>query len=327
MAFQKPKKQPQFADLKGILAQSKTKLDSATYQTIETLIDRLGQFQSIVVAQIEDIIKSVDDGRGLQGPPGPIGPPGIIAPHAGTHIPGGTDQIPNVAWTNQSNTFTESQIINGTITIGGDTHTGRNYLHRDGSLAMTLASTISMFSDQYDFINKANNDYLMQLSSPGNLFVTGSITEYGRILPLGHWVSYTPTYRAADPSQPNLGNGNLSGTYTIIGKTVHFTIYFSIGNTSSTSLSMMAFGLPIPNVSQLSGSLWIYNGATGQSFTGSAAPGSFFDPNVANCVVPIINVGSSQPFAPFMNANTPFNWTNPANMPSYLIISGTYQIA
>jgi hypothetical protein len=35
--------------------------------------------------------------------------------HHATHEPGGTDQVQNVAWTNQANTFTKNQIIEGTV--------------------------------------------------------------------------------------------------------------------------------------------------------------------------------------------------------------------
>lgn len=47
MAFRKPKQQPEFADLKGILAQSK-ETDNPTYQTLQILIERLTQLQLIV---------------------------------------------------------------------------------------------------------------------------------------------------------------------------------------------------------------------------------------------------------------------------------------
>lgn len=48
MPYRPPKKQPEFADLKGILAQSKVHLDHATYQTIQILIERLQRFQNII---------------------------------------------------------------------------------------------------------------------------------------------------------------------------------------------------------------------------------------------------------------------------------------
>lgn len=52
MPFRPPKKQPQFADLKGILAQSKNQLDQATYQTIQEIIERLSQFQNVTLEEV-----------------------------------------------------------------------------------------------------------------------------------------------------------------------------------------------------------------------------------------------------------------------------------
>ena len=249
MAFKKPKKAPQFADLKRIL--SETQLDNATYQVIETLIDRLTQFQSVVMTEIEGIIENAKKNQGNNG----NNEPQLPAPHASTHVPGGTDEIANVAWENQPNVFTQKQNLqagsliqsylewpvlayapptlvtrslgtriilyplvgpstvdyaigmdggvlwqsvpalnNGafkwyggtsvqmelnnnnlnvvnTISAGNNIKAGGNFLHRDGSIGMTLGSTISMFTDDYDHLSKDGNIYLMRLSYPGDLTI------------------------------------------------------------------------------------------------------------------------------------------------------------
>jgi hypothetical protein len=59
MAFRPPKKQPEFADLIGILAQSKTELGNATYQTITEIINRLTQLKLIINEAIDG---KIDDG-------------------------------------------------------------------------------------------------------------------------------------------------------------------------------------------------------------------------------------------------------------------------
>lgn len=59
MAFQPPKKQAQFADLKGILVQSK-KTDHALYQTVQILIERLEQSQNVTIGQITDLQKAIE---------------------------------------------------------------------------------------------------------------------------------------------------------------------------------------------------------------------------------------------------------------------------
>jgi hypothetical protein len=59
MPFRPPRKQPQFADLKGVLSQSK-QTDNALYQTVQILIERLMQFQSITVDRLAGIDKELE---------------------------------------------------------------------------------------------------------------------------------------------------------------------------------------------------------------------------------------------------------------------------
>jgi hypothetical protein len=62
MAFRPPKKQPQFADLKGILAQYKDP-DNALYQTVQGIIERLSQFQTVTLEAVADINQSVSNSQ------------------------------------------------------------------------------------------------------------------------------------------------------------------------------------------------------------------------------------------------------------------------
>ena len=59
MAFRQPKKQPQFADLIGILSQSK-QTDNALYQTVQELINRLIQLQNVTGEEIDSIFAKDD---------------------------------------------------------------------------------------------------------------------------------------------------------------------------------------------------------------------------------------------------------------------------
>jgi len=59
MAFRKPVVQPEFADLKGTLAQSRNELGNATYQTIQEIIERLTRFRGITIDQIADKLDEV----------------------------------------------------------------------------------------------------------------------------------------------------------------------------------------------------------------------------------------------------------------------------
>ena len=61
MAFRPKKKQPEFASLKTTLAQIKTSTDTALYQTLQILIERLMQFQGLTLQDIADINDSINN--------------------------------------------------------------------------------------------------------------------------------------------------------------------------------------------------------------------------------------------------------------------------
>ena len=60
MAFRPPKKQPEFADLKGILAQTRD-TENPLYQTVQVLIERLTQFQTVTLETVADINNSINN--------------------------------------------------------------------------------------------------------------------------------------------------------------------------------------------------------------------------------------------------------------------------
>jgi hypothetical protein len=59
MAFRPPKKQPEFADLKGILAQSK-QTENPLYQTVQEIIERLTQLQLLLNEDIKGKLNDAD---------------------------------------------------------------------------------------------------------------------------------------------------------------------------------------------------------------------------------------------------------------------------
>ena len=90
MAFNKPKRPPQFSDLVSVLAQTKT-LDNALYQTIQEIINRLDQFAIFVRDEIVPTTSvgggtggGTGGGGGSQGPTGPTGPQGPEGPKGDT---------------------------------------------------------------------------------------------------------------------------------------------------------------------------------------------------------------------------------------------------
>lgn len=67
MGFRSKTKQPQFADLKGILSQSK-QTDNALYQTVQILIERLTQLQGNLNSDIAGINEEIEE-LGAAEPP------------------------------------------------------------------------------------------------------------------------------------------------------------------------------------------------------------------------------------------------------------------
>ena len=64
----------------------------------------------------------------------------------------------------------------------------------------------------------------------------------------GQWVDYTPTWTAVT-TNPVIGNGNLTGRYTIVGKTVTCRIELKAGSTTTFGSGVWRFSLPFTAVS------------------------------------------------------------------------------
>lgn len=155
-------------------------------------------------------------------------------------------------------------------------------------------------------------------------FTTG-VLERGRTVPMGEWQAYTPTW-VANSGTVGVGNGGLTGRYTLIGKTVHFNISFSMGSTTSFSADVWGFSVPFPVVGHFHGTCWIYNAVSGKPYTGNLGTGSFLfvGPMVGKIFV-LMNMGSLFDYSPFLSNGIPYNFF--AAIPSYLFIQGTYEMA
>ncbi len=75
MGFRPPKAIPQFADLKGILSQSK-KTDNALYEVIQLLIERMDQLKDVLINRLDKLEKNVVTIEKTIVV-GPMGPPGL----------------------------------------------------------------------------------------------------------------------------------------------------------------------------------------------------------------------------------------------------------
>lgn len=89
MAFKPVPKPPQFADLKGILSQSK-ETDNPLYQVVQEIIERLTQLDLVKGEQLKAIEKRIETVTTIITPPAGEELPAL---HAITHEPGGSDPL------------------------------------------------------------------------------------------------------------------------------------------------------------------------------------------------------------------------------------------
>jgi hypothetical protein len=130
------------------------------------------------------------------------------------------------------------------------------------------------------------------------------------------WTDYTPTWSTSGTA-PVLGNGNLSGRYMAIGKTVFVRIHFVLGSTSTTGTGNWRFNLPVAAASAdgvVMPATYLDNGVNW--YTGLV--NCEYDGNV-NYVVPLL--GSSPSGA--VTNTAPFTW----NSGDAITINGSYEAA
>lgn len=61
---------------------------------------------------------------------------------------------------------------------------------------------------------------------------------------VGVWQDYTPTWAAS--TAPVLGDGILTGRWVQLGSTVHATVYFEAGSTTTFGSGVLRWGVPVP---------------------------------------------------------------------------------
>jgi hypothetical protein len=117
--------------------------------------------------------------------------------------------------------------------------------------------------------DKADVDSL--LDAVDGLFAnTNGISERGRSVTMGEWTGYTPSMVGI-----TLGNGSLQGAYTLIGKTVLFTIGLIFGSTTTvTPATQIGFSAPVAHeaamASQCIAQWTAYDDSTVVSYAGRA---------------------------------------------------------
>lgn len=130
------------------------------------------------------------------------------------------------------------------------------------------------------------------------------------------WADYTPTWTSSGTA-PSLGDGNISGRYLQIGKTVFVRLHLVLGSTTTTGSGNWRFSLPVAAASS----------------DGVVMPATYLDNGVSwytglvNCeydgdtdyVVPLL--GSSPSGA--VTSTAPFTW----NSGDALTFNGSYEAA
>ena len=82
------------------------------------------------------------------------------------------------------------------------------------------------------------------LKSDGNLEVAGTLKVGGNTIQAGAWTTYTPTWTSSSGT-PSIGNGTLTGSYCVIGKTVFWDVSLVAGSTTTFGTGTNRFSPPV----------------------------------------------------------------------------------
>ena len=155
----------------------------------------------------------------------------------------------------------------------------------------------------------------------GNLIVNGAILAQGYGGFQGYWGGWTIQWKSYGGSDGVIGNGALNGRYTVIGKTVHYSINLVIGSTTTLPSGIWAFKLPLPSSTiVMAGSVTMRTNA-GQIFRGTIVPGAFYLGIADSIAIVTTIVGSTA--NDFVVTGFPIPWTTGDS----LFLNGTYEIA
>ena len=223
---------------------------------------------------------------------------------------------PNIAYKNQANIFTQNQEINKTNPI-------LNLI--DSSQPIDSRKFRILNVNQELYIQSTNDADTagygaFRVTRLGDIRTSGSVSERNRIVPLGSWTSYTPTWYTYGGGFGSIGNGTLRGKYTIIGTTVIYTILLHGGSTTNFGSSYWAFSLPFVVANEdMTGSAFSRRNTTGEYFMGSLIAGSFTY-GISNSIG-IIGTHAGQVSDLFISPTSPFTWATSDR----LIINGFYE--
>jgi len=149
--------------------------------------------------------------------------------------------------------------------------------------------------------------------------VSDEITYAPSITDMLPWTSYTPVWSLDGAGSTTVGNGTLTGSYKVIGKTVFFLARLVWGSsTNITSGAGLTWRLSIPITSSATTNIIanaLYRDGT-TYYTGSAIN----EPGTSTTIVTLYYVTTSGALSQVISS-TPFTWANGDS----LTITGTYQ--
>lgn len=231
--------------------------------------------------------------------------------------------LPNTPFLNNANIFTKDQEIRGanpSLQIYDSSrpiNTRRfQVINTSSFLYLQAVSDAIDASHGYTRIARDGSIY-----NTGNIACNGTIIERNRSVPIGEWISYTPTFKGHG-TDGAIGNGSMTAKYMLNGKTIFYQIRMGTGSTTVFPTGIYwGFSLPpgygIEGVRLSMGSGFIYY-AGGATYTIGAINGGFVSTPLINCIVLVVNTGSS---APFLTTGVPFAW----GAGSWLTIDGNYE--
>ena len=136
----------------------------------------------------------------------------------------------------------------------------------------------------------------------------------------GVWTAYTPTWSNSGTTQPAIGNGTVTGSYVVVGKTVHFEAILVAGTTTTfgDAAGFFAIGLPPPPPKTLGGRVVFGFSAGCLSGAGAAYPPALAYAFNATQMYFIIATGGA---GALIGPTAPFAWSSGAT----ITVRGTYQ--
>lgn len=173
---------------------------------------------------------------------------GTIAPHHATHEPGGSDALVGAAWTGVANTFTQ---INNFTTILASV---------DVAATRNLSAAAATFSPFYVIGGINTASIRLALGASNRLSVlegdssasedveARSYYESPRTVPLGYWIDVpfsAANFTASGGAAWTVAAGNVAvDRYTLIGKTLLWTVYLTGGSISGATPAELYIKIP-----------------------------------------------------------------------------------